>query len=159
MWQLFSKTLVIGLGNPLREDDGLGAAIIGMLEQTLPPTVQETVTLVIGHQVDLVQAALLKDYDRVIFIDARADEDGPPVLVQTIAPAYETPTFTSHIGSIPALLAITAAVYGRAPVCYLVGVQGGAFDFSHGLSALGETNAALGAQAVTALLGQAPPLG
>lgn len=152
------KILVIGLGNPLREDDGIGAEVVEILEEKMPPATREKVTLLAGHQVDLIQAAIIKDYDKVIFVDVQADMDGQPVQIKKIKPANDAPTFTSHIGSIPVLLSITERVFGQVPDCYLVAVQGSNFTFEQHLSAASKNNAALGAKAIIELTNEFLPL-
>lgn len=61
------KTLVLGLGNPLRGDDGIGAAVIERLQQQDTPP---HVTLLDGGTPGLETILLLQDYPRVIIIDA-----------------------------------------------------------------------------------------
>lgn len=152
------KILVIGLGNPLREDDGIGAEVVEILEKRMAPATREKVTLLAGHQVDLIQAAIIKDYDKVIFVDAQTGMSSQPVQIKKMTPANDAPTFTSHIGSIPVLLSITERVFGQVPDCYLVAVQGSDFAFEHSLSAAGKNNAALGAQAIIDLTNESLPL-
>lgn len=150
--------LVIGLGNPLREDDGIGAGIVQILDKEILPALRERVTLKIEHQIDIVHSALIKDYDHVIFVDARDGSGEQPIQIKKMAPVYETPTFTSHIGSIPALLSITARVFGRVPDCYLVAVQGSNFAFGQKLSTKSKRNAARGVQAILDLINKLLPL-
>ena len=60
-------TLILGLGNPLRGDDGVGTAVIQALQsESLPPDVD----LVDGGTAGLEIVLLLKEYRRVIVVDA-----------------------------------------------------------------------------------------
>lgn len=155
---LVGKTiLIIGLGNPLREDDGIGTGIIEMLAETLSPVMREKVSLTVAHQVDLVLAERITGYNSVIFVDAMASCSGPPVAVKKIEPSCEPPAFSSHIGSIPLLLAITSGVYGATPGCYLVAVEGSNFSFGRKLSAKSKNNAALGVQTIINLISELLP--
>ena len=62
-----SGALVLGLGNPLRRDDGLGARVIEMLaEKKLPAQV----TLIDGGTPGWGVATFLQGWSRVILIDA-----------------------------------------------------------------------------------------
>ena len=62
-----AETLVLALGNPLRGDDGVGAAILAQLaEADLPPGV----TLLDGGTPGLETALLLQGYRRAVIIDA-----------------------------------------------------------------------------------------
>jgi hydrogenase maturation protease len=58
--------LVVGLGNPILTDDGVGWRAADLLRPLLPPTVS-LVTVCVGG---LALAELLADHDRVIIIDA-----------------------------------------------------------------------------------------
>lgn len=61
------KTLVLGLGNPLRGDDGLGTAVIAALASAaLPPDVE----LLDGGTPGLETVLLWQGYDRVLIVDA-----------------------------------------------------------------------------------------
>ena len=68
------KTLVLALGNPLRGDDGAGAAIIENLETIDLP---ENIVLMDGGTPGLETVLLMQGYDRVIVIDA-AEMQLPP---------------------------------------------------------------------------------
>ncbi len=70
----FPATLVIGLGNPLRGDDGVGVRVAQMLAaQTLPPGVE----VVDGGTQGLGIVNLMEKRQRVILVDA-ADVGQPP---------------------------------------------------------------------------------
>ena len=61
------RTLVLALGNPLRGDDGIGAAVITQLERMgVPPSAD----LLDGATAGLETVLLMQGYARVIVIDA-----------------------------------------------------------------------------------------
>lgn len=153
---MVKTALIIGLGNTLREDDGLGARVVEILTKSLPDRLSQYVTLKTDYQVDIVQSSLLSQHDYLYLIDAAADNI-LPVEIKKIEPGHETPLFTSHIGSISMLLYITKQVYGHVPECYLITVQG--INFAHGenLSPEALVNAELGAEFVIDLLNQTFP--
>jgi hydrogenase maturation protease len=63
----FAPILVIGLGNPLRGDDGVGGCVARMLTaQTLPPGVE----VVDGGTPGLGIVNLMEGRQRVVFVDA-----------------------------------------------------------------------------------------
>jgi hydrogenase maturation protease len=62
-----AETLVLALGNPLRGDDGVGAAVVAWLEKQ---PADEAVTLVDGGTPGLETALLLQDCRRAIIVDA-----------------------------------------------------------------------------------------
>lgn len=66
-----SQTLVLSLGNILRGDDGIGAAVLEQLETQAVP---DHVTLIEGGTPGLETLLLWQGYERVIIVDA-ADMD------------------------------------------------------------------------------------
>lgn len=61
------KTLVLALGNTLRADDGVGAAVIAALHDYPLP---EAVTLLDGGTPGFETVMIMQGYDRVIVVDA-----------------------------------------------------------------------------------------
>jgi hydrogenase maturation protease len=72
--------LVLGLGNVLLGDDGLGAAAVARMERSyrIPPGVQ----LEDGGTLGLSLLGLLAESDRVILVDAVRTDDPPGTLVR-----------------------------------------------------------------------------
>jgi hydrogenase maturation protease len=137
------RILVLGYGNPGREDDGLGPAAAAEIERMgwLNVTVCNNYQLVIEDVVDIAAA------DIVWFIDA--SRNGPePYATQKLSPAMDI-TFTSHIVSPEVLLAMAEQYYGKSPRAYLMGIRGYDFEFVERLSDRAATNLK---QAVTLLL-------
>lgn len=66
------KTLIVGYGNPLRSDDGIGPFVVERIGRLQLPTV----TTRICHQIDngLIEEA--NTYERVIFVDSSVDRAG-----------------------------------------------------------------------------------
>ena len=115
------KRLVLGIGNPLRGDDGVGALLAeearGRSVQQLTPELAEE----------------LAPLEAVLFIDAWLAPLGATpqlTLITAAAGAAE-----SHRLDPPQLLAISQALYGRAPEAQLLQVPAHAFDHGTALSA------------------------
>jgi len=70
-----ARTIVLALGNPLRGDDGIGAAVINALE--VSPRLPQGVDLIDGGTPGLEISLLLQGYHRVIIIDT-AEMGLPP---------------------------------------------------------------------------------
>ena len=89
------KTLVLGVGNLLLKDEGIGIHAIHALEnEDLPPDV----TLMDGGTGGLHLLSWLQDYERIIMIDATLD-DNPPGTVRLIHPRYASdfpPLMSAH---------------------------------------------------------------
>jgi hydrogenase maturation protease len=83
------KTLVLGLGNPILSDDGVGPAIARELESKLDPQVATVAEASLGG---LNLLDLLVGYDRVIIIDAIKTADGRAGQIYRLDPAALTTT-------------------------------------------------------------------
>lgn len=119
--------LVIGIGNPLRGDDGIGALLAdqvgGRSVQQLTPEL----------------AADLAELEAVLFIDAWLSPLGAAPELTEIAPAAGPAE--SHRLEPAQLLAISQALYGRSPQAHLLRVP--AYGFDHGTALSVELLAAL----------------
>jgi hydrogenase maturation protease len=128
--------LVIGIGNPLRGDDGIGALLAdqvgGRSVQQLTPEL----------------AAELAELEAVLFIDAWLAPAGAAARLTQISPAVGA--VGSHRLEPAQLLAISQALYGRSPQAHLLRVP--AYGFDHGTALSAELQAAL--PAARALLHQ-----
>jgi hydrogenase maturation protease len=124
------KCLVIGYGNTLRGDDGLGPYIAEGL-QSVVGLYGVDVRIMVFPQLDLVLASHMDKAEMVIFVDARVDDIEELVKIERIEPAAGSiDPLTSHTMNIPALLRIAFDWYGAAPKCYAVMPKG--YDFSIG---------------------------
>jgi len=125
------KCLVIGCGNTLRGDDGLGPYIAEGLRDVVGSDGVD-VRIMALPQLDVILACDMCEADIVIFVDARADDTEALVKIERIEPVAGpvTPQHTSHTISMPVLLRIALDWYGAAPLCYAVMPKG--YDFSVG---------------------------
>ena len=64
------KTLVVGLGNPILTDDGVGVKVAYAVEEALGPNIPENVDITEASVGGLRLMELVEGYDRVILIDA-----------------------------------------------------------------------------------------
>jgi hydrogenase maturation protease len=89
------KTLILGVGNFLLKDEGVGIHAIHALEkENLPPEI----SLMDGGTGGLHLLSWLQDYDRIIMIDATLD-DNPPGTIRLIQPRYASdfpPLMSAH---------------------------------------------------------------
>ena len=132
-----SHRLVIGIGNPLRGDDGVGALLA---EQAAVQTAAEPEGPVAVRSVQQLTpelAAELAHLDAVLFIDAwSAPADALPQLLP-LHPAGATPDGTSagsHRLDPAALLAVCQVLYGRAPEAQVLLVPAHALEHGTALS-------------------------
>jgi hydrogenase maturation protease len=122
-------TLVLGYGNPGRQDDGLGPRLAAAVESWEVPGVRVDS----AYQLQLEDVALLRDVARVIFLDADISQ-AEPWKLRRLAPEGGI-DFTSH-GLGPArVLGIAAEVLGARPEAWLFTVRGYCFEpFTESLS-------------------------
>jgi hydrogenase maturation protease len=74
------KTLVLGLGNPILTDDGVGVRVAEAVRAALPPDSPVEVTEVSVGGLRLMERML--GYERVILVDALQPGDGEPGTVR-----------------------------------------------------------------------------
>jgi hydrogenase maturation protease len=142
--------LVIGYGNPLRGDDGLGPHVA----ETLAARGWPGVRVLTRHQLVPELAADLAGARWAVFVDARAGAAAPGVDVARITPG-EAEAWTTHRADPRALLALARAVYGRAPAAWWVTVVGREFGFGEGLSPAAREAARAAVARVEAILREA----
>jgi hydrogenase maturation protease len=134
-----TNRLVIGIGNPLRGDDGVGALLA---EQAAVLTAAEPDGPVAVRSVQQLTPELaeeLSQLEAVLFIDAWPAPAGAVPQLQRLSPAGTSSD--SHHLEPAALLAVSQALYGRAPAAQLLLVPAHAFE--HGMALSAELRAAL----------------
>ncbi|MFO7734524.1 MAG: hydrogenase maturation protease [Candidatus Aminicenantes bacterium] len=121
--------LVLGIGNPGRRDDGLGAEAVARLEALRLPGV----TADANYQLNLEDALACARHDLVVFVDA-ARGLRRPFTFEELKPEGSMPAMTHSLGP-GAVLALAESLYGRTPRAYMLGVRGHAWSLGEGLSA------------------------
>lgn len=117
------RVLVLGYGNPGRQDDGLGPALVKELEACTP----EGVTLDADYQLNIEDATAVAEHDVVLFVDASKDAAAPYELYEA-QPSTEI-TFTSHAVSPESVLAIAEDHFGGSPDAWVLAIRGYEFEF------------------------------
>jgi hydrogenase maturation protease len=127
--------LVIGYGNELRRDDGLGPRVAGAVAAANHPGVRvRTVCQLVPELAAEIAEACL-----VVFVDALADPNRSAVELAPVA-AAEFSAWSTHRADPRTLLALTRAVYARMPEAWWLKVPGRDFAFGEGLSSAAEEN-------------------
>lgn len=129
------KILVIGYGNTLRGDDGVGYRVAEQVEAWHQPAVRSLAC----HQLTPELAADMAECDRVIFVDATLPGTLTTVSVQPLQPD-PTPLET-HFSTPAGLLQLTQQLFDCCPEAHQVLIPTYAMAFTEALSAL--TQAAL----------------
>jgi hydrogenase maturation protease len=122
------RVLILGYGNPGRQDDGLGPAIAEAVEEWALPNV----TADAAYQLNIEDATSLAEHDVVVFVDASVDAPEPYSLKRIEAAAEVT--FTSHSVSPESVLALCEDHFNATPETYVLAVRGYAFELEEGLT-------------------------
>ncbi|MBL8798951.1 MAG: hydrogenase maturation protease [Planctomycetia bacterium] len=138
--------LVIGYGNTLRRDDGLGPRIAAELAVLNWPGVK---ALVVPQLLPELAEALAA-CQLAIFVDARCDAPATPITVQALAPAADA--WQPHGSNPAALLALARDAFGRAAPAYWLTVAGHDFGWGEGLSPEAERWVPEAVRAIAALV-------
>lgn len=127
--------LVIGYGNKLRGDDGLGPRVVEEIALANYPglRVRSVCQLVPELAAEVAEARI------VIFVDALADPSRAAVQLAPVE-IEEITDWSTHTADPRTLLALTRAVYRRAPEAWWLTVPGRNFDVGEGLSSVAEEN-------------------
>ncbi len=128
------RTLVIGIGNPGRRDDGLVPRSSELLEAAR----LEGVALDSNFQLNIEDALACSKFGTVIFADASETAEAPFSFTE-LEPAREI-AFTTHELSPAAVLALCEELYGQRPKAWILAIRGYAWDIGESLSPQAEIN-------------------
>jgi len=130
------RVLVLGYGNPGRQDDGLGPAAAAGIEGLGWPNI----TAFDNYQLNIEDAIDVAAHDIVWFVDAT--KTGPaPYAVHDVSPACKV-EFTSHIVRPESILAIAHQCYGGSPRAFVLAIRGYDFEFVESLTPAASDNLA-----------------
>lgn len=127
------RALILGFGNTLRRDDGVGVVAAQRLKETVD---KSRVRVIACHQLTVDLAKDISKVDRVIMIDA--DQKGTPGLVTVTKIKLENSSTSTYSHELdPAtLIGCSKALYGKSPETFLITITGESFDFGEGVSKL-----------------------
>jgi hydrogenase maturation protease len=117
------QVLLIGFGNPGRQDDGLGPAMAQAIEQKQLPGV----TVDSDYQLTVEDAAEVAKYDTVVFADASVN-GAEPFWVKRIHAVESGVEFSTHSIDARSVLALAKRLFGAQPKAYLLGIRG--YDYN-----------------------------
>jgi hydrogenase maturation protease len=123
--------LVIGYGNLLRSDDGVGQEVAKAIAAWEMPNVEAIAV----HQLTPELVELLAKVDVAIFIDAYRATVDQEIQVCSLEPAVSGVT-SGHWCEPRVLLAMTQALYSKHPQAWWVMVPGATFELGECLSAV-----------------------
>ena len=138
-----NRTLLIGYGNPDREDDGvawhilraivikLGLPAPSSYEDEFPQNAQ--VDFAFYLQLTPEMAEEISAYERVCFLDAHTGAIPEPVRLIDVESDFQRSPFTHHLTP-QSLISICETLYKNKPDAALLSVRGYQFLFSRQLS-------------------------
>ena len=122
-------TLLVGIGNSGRSDDGLGWAFLDRIQEGTAFGGQ----VEYRYQLQVEDAALISEVDHVVFVDSyQGDLPGGFQLV-CCEPVSEF-SFTSHELPPGAVLSLCRDLYGKLPRAEILMIQGASWDLQIGMS-------------------------
>lgn len=126
------EILMIGYGNPSRQDDGIGPYIVDRLKRRLNniPGI-DFLTL---HQLTIDLVETLRHYDFVLFIDATVEEIGDGFKFSKVDPEFGLSYYLTHYCNPSLLLGLVQSIYHRDPTIVEVAIQGDSFGFRQKLT-------------------------
>ena len=146
-------TLVIGYGNTLRKDDGVGVWIAEKIESLSLRDVDVRTC----HQLHLELLPDLIQYRNIVLVDASAD--GEAVAYRTCSTSTALPAPTDHSVSPETLHQLGRELYDTDLTIHIFTVRGSSFEFGFGLSPEVEARAmAVVTRIVKMLVGELKPM-
>lgn len=128
-----SNILVYGYGNPGREDDGLGNAMIEMLEQWKTEQSLTSLYLDANYQLNIEDATEMQGKDLVIFVDASIDETVEQYKLVPVKPSPKV-EFTMHATSPGFIMHLCEQIYGYTPPTWIMHIKGYSWNMKEALT-------------------------
>jgi hydrogenase maturation protease len=125
-----ARALLIGYGNTLRGDDGLGPHVAERLAADLLPADRR----VACHELTPELAVPLSEAYLAIFVDASRDRRPGEIACERLAPMSPGRVAFSHALTPATLLALARDLYGAYPPAWLLSVGADTLDYAEGLS-------------------------
>ena len=126
------KILIYGYGNPGRQDDGLGNAVVEILEEWVQKERIQNVEFDSNYQLNIEDAATISDKDLVIFVDASV-EDIEDIILTPVDESTKV-AFSSHSASPGYIVKLCHDLFNSQPACYLLHIKGYEWEFMGGLT-------------------------
>lgn len=120
------KLLVIGYGNPMREDDGIGWHLARFLEEK---NEDDTVHIIQSHQLMPEYSEEVSKAKKVLFIDCKEGPEVGKIDFKKIEPAYYDAEnkSTFHHMSIEGILSVAGTLYKHMPEAWVFTVESNQF--------------------------------
>jgi hydrogenase maturation protease len=131
-----SRTLIYGIGNISRQDDGLGIRFVELLEKMDLP---EHIQLESCFQLNAEDSLIISEYDRVYFVDASQKNHEKGFEISPLKSSNEI-SFSTHAMKPASVLAFCHELYEKNPETFLVAIQGSEWELGEELSESSQKN-------------------
>jgi hydrogenase maturation protease len=141
--RILNNILLIGYGNPDRQDDGvawhilhatalqLGLPALDSYEDEFPTN--SRLDFAFHLQLTPEMAEELAPYARICFVDAHMGDIPEPVRMIPVESEFQRSPFTHHLTA-QSLISMCETLYGKKPEAVLLSVRGYHFQFERELS-------------------------
>jgi len=121
------KILVLGYGNPGRQDDGVGVLLVDELYKWAGEYNISYLSTDSNYQLNLEDAATISGFQLVIFADASKENIGNYEMTDLIPSA--SVDFTMHSVSPAFIMYICEQIFNHNPKAYLLHIKGYSWEF------------------------------
>jgi hydrogenase maturation protease len=139
-----SKDIIIGYGNPDRQDDGVAWHVLNGINQRLGresplttddefPPAPDSPELIFQLQLTPELSETISKYDRVCFVDAHTGNVPNDIYQEDVQSDFQSSPFTHHLTP-STCMALVQTLYQKKPAAILVSVRGFEFGFHHTLT-------------------------
>jgi len=131
-----ASSLIYGIGNIGRQDDGLGWAFIDWLDaESICPKAE----LMRHYQLHLEDADLISYKKQVLFVDATKALDVESIQLENMQAKMDF-SFSSHAISIPAIMRTCEQCFDKVPKVQLLTIKGYEWELQLGLTDKAQQN-------------------
>ena len=128
------KTIVLGIGNNGRQDDGLGWMFLDFLEEQ-----NSDIDIEYRYQLQIEDAELISNYETVIFVDATKEDTEDGFYLKPCHPS-EKYSCSTHALQPETILYLSNKLYNHNPESSIFAIQGYDWELMIGLSEKGTIN-------------------
>jgi len=131
------KILIYGIGNPGRQDDGIGTIFAEEIERAVSSGAEHEFSFDANYQLNIEDAEEISRHDIVVFADAA--KEGEAFRLYRLNPE-PTASFTAHSVSPGGIVALCSELYAAHPHAYMLAIRGYEWEVNAPLSVHARTN-------------------
>ena len=129
------NTMIFGIGNSARQDDGLGWAFLDEVEKKD----RFKGELHYRYQLNIEDAETVSEAEQVLFVDANSESLEENCILEECELNGEI-SYTTHALNPGAIIALCKDVYDKQPKAYVLRIKGYGWELEEGLSSKGKQN-------------------